>query len=172
MKSLTKEEFEVLANRCESDRKYFIDGKRWEYFQMSISIAEKLNIDSVLELGPHTISLFHDSDIMDKSHHARLSSKLTYLMDACSSWDNVLNYDLLVALQVFEHFEGKQKEVWIEVCKHCTYAIVSIPYKWSKFCGHIGLDENTLQSWIGESTILESHITKNNMKRLICLIKC
>lgn len=68
---------------------------------------------------------------------------IRYLHDAtitpCPIEDKA--YDLLIALQVWEHLEGKQQDVFKEVMRVSKMAILSFPYKWKTSCPiHSGID--------------------------------
>lgn len=62
-------------------------------------------------------------------------------------------YDLFIALQVWEHLEGKQKEVFEEVMRTSKAAILSLPYMWdcpkdnANYPEHHMIDEKIISEW-------------------------
>ena len=105
--------------------------------------------ESVLEIGPYKLPLYHDSAILDAHHHIAEA----IIHDARESpWpfaDQL--FDLGMALQVFEHFTGQQRLVFSEMFRVCKSVLVSIPYKWeqSPSDDHAGLTLETLADWTG-----------------------
>lgn len=118
---------------------------RWWYYEKTIWIARQFKAKTVLELGANSLPVFADSDVMGLGK----SPSIKFKRDACKlPWDEIGQYDLFIALQVFEHLKGKQREVFEEVKRHCKHAILSIPYQWrNSIEGHNGLDDKTLLAW-------------------------
>jgi len=143
---------------------------RWEYMSKVIEWGKELNPLSVLELGTYGLSLCKASETMD-IHKDKYTP--TYLHDATIiPWPVNRKYDLFIALQVFEHLDNKQKDIFTELKKLCKYVIISIPYKWkgdSK--SHDGLDERTLMEWSNKQPIKKHIVGKGNKSRMIALYK-
>lgn len=141
MEATTHQQFVKAAGE-----KPYLEG-RWEYYGETIEIARRLNPKSILEVGPGSLQLFPGADSLDrwKKH------KPTYRHDATIvPWPIADKaYDLIIASQVFEHFNGRQREAFAELRRCCQYGLVSIPYKWktSKWDNHIGLTDETMKSW-------------------------
>jgi len=128
--------------------KQYLKG-RWEYYSETIEIAQRLNPKSILEVGPGPLHLFPNADSLDRAK----KHKPTYQHDATIvPWPIADKaYDLIIASQVFEHFNGQQREAFAELRRCCRYGLVSIPYKWKthKSDDHIGLTDGTMKSWTG-----------------------
>jgi hypothetical protein len=141
---------------------------RWEYYRETIKMAQRLNPETILEVGPGPLKLFPGADSLDrvKKHHP------TYQHDATIvPWPIADKaYDLIIASQVFEHFNGRQREAFAELRRCCRYGLLSIPYKWktSKRDNHIGLTDQTMKSWTsGAEPIAVSVVPKQSfMARL------
>ncbi len=112
-------------------------------------MAQRLNPKSILEVGPGPLQLFPGADTLDRWK----KSNPTFRHDATVvPWpipDKA--YDLIIASQVFEHFDGRQREAFGELRRCCRYGLISIPYKWktSRWDDHIGLTDKTMKSWTG-----------------------
>lgn len=63
-------------------------------------------------------------------------------------------YDLFIALQVWEHLEGKQYEAFREVMRISKMAILTFPYLWGcpkddpNYPSHYMINENIIAEWI------------------------
>lgn len=159
---LTLQEFNELQ---EAD-KYWRG--RWEYFNKVISIIQKEQFESVLELGPYKKSIVKDADIMDRHE---LTGKTKYIWDATNTPWPIMDkeYDLFLALQVWEHLEGKQKEAFSEVLRISGMAVLSFPYMWvcPGNCHH-GIDNDKIREWtLGIEPFKRVEIAK----RVICFYK-
>jgi hypothetical protein len=62
-------------------------------------------------------------------------------------------YDLFIALQVWEHLEGKQKDAFKEVMRTSKMAILSFPYMWdcpkdnANYPEHHMINEEIISEW-------------------------
>jgi hypothetical protein len=150
-------DFEELLNS--SLGKYY-EG-RWAYFSEVVNIIqENEGIKKVLELGPSFQTIVKNCDIMVKpendawgrpqKHVAKM-----YEHDATEAPWPIKNkeYDLFIALQVWEHLEGKQKEAFKEVMRTSKMAILSFPYMWdcpkdnANYPEHHMIDEKIISEW-------------------------
>ena len=142
---MTEPEFREL----EREDKYWKG--RWDYFKEAIDIAESGiedgSVNSVLEVGPYKRPLVRGSDVMDKNPHCP---------DAKHRWDATETpwpigdneYDLFIALQVWEHLGDKQKEAFGEVMRTSKKAVLSFPYNWNLpgNC-HDGITDEKIAEW-------------------------
>lgn len=144
---------------------------RWKYMSVVVEELKTINPISVLELGAYKINLTSISDNMDKRIDFIDSNNINnkkYIQDAINLPWNIPDkyYDVFVALQVFEHLENKQSEVFEEVKRISKNAIISLPYKWNQpgNCHHM-IDEDIIKEWTkikpNKSIIIE--------KRIICI---
>lgn len=124
-------------------------GGRWDYIRKVIGIVKGVSPEKVLELGPRRMPIVVGADIMDIHVHG---PELKYRHDAGKTpWPiGDKAYDLFIALQVWEHLEGRQAEAFKEVMRVAGRAILSFPYK--RYCPgncHHGIDEKTIANWTG-----------------------
>ncbi|HEX8024878.1 MAG TPA: hypothetical protein VF484_01610 [Candidatus Limnocylindrales bacterium] len=91
-------------------------------------------IERVIEIGPHLQTLVAGSDVIDVAERPELAGagRVT-IMDAKQvPWPiEDRAYDLLVALQVWEHLPGRQAEAFREVRRVARHAILSLPIGWT-----------------------------------------
>lgn len=123
---MTKSEFDIL----EQGDIYWTG--RWEYFSKVINIVEcwqqKYNqIPRILEIGPNGHPLFTYSSTVD------IVPPCDLMVDISKTpWGpEILYYDFIVALQVFEHLpRDTVNKVFYNMMSHTTNAIVSLPLMW------------------------------------------
>jgi len=120
---------------------------RWRYFKQVVNIVEEETPDKVLELGPRRLPIVRGSDTMDVYMQG---IKRTYVHNAAKiPWPvGDLKYDLFIALQVWEHLAGNQKEAFNEVMRISKAAILSFPYKqYAPGDCHHSIDERKIAEW-------------------------
>lgn len=102
---------------------------RWEYMSSAIELMEKISPSTILEAGTAGIPLCAESDTID----LRAKYNPTFVHDlGVTPWPIADKaYDLFVALQVWEHLNGKQEEAFREVSRIAKRAILSFPYMWN-----------------------------------------
>jgi hypothetical protein len=120
---------------------------RWAYMSRVIEMLRLSNPSTILEIGPYKSTLSSGSDTMDIVESV---NNLTYKHDATATpWpikDNA--YDMVVALQVWEHLGDKQAEAFSEVMRISKEAILSFPYMWNRPGNiHHGIDYDTISKW-------------------------
>ncbi len=131
---------------CRGDR-YLL--RRWRYYSKAIALVRRLAPQTVLEIGPGPLSLFPGSDTLDRNELYRP----THLHDATvTPWPiHTKAYDLIVALQVWEHLDGRQREAFQELERCARRAILSIPYCWKVRSDpvHSGIGDADVRDWAG-----------------------
>ncbi|MBF0122407.1 MAG: hypothetical protein HQL21_03225 [Candidatus Omnitrophica bacterium] len=140
---ITRQEFIEIKNK----NKYWMG--RWSYMREVVLIINEINPSSALEIGSRELPIMHGSDVMDLSR--KYLSSVKYVWDATRvPWPmGDRHYDLVVALQVWEHLLGFQKEAFAEVMRVARRAILSFSYKWQcnpKDC-HYNIDEAKIAEW-------------------------
>lgn len=138
--------------------KYYIG--RWEYFKEVIGIIKNENIQSVLEIGPAQETIVKNCDVMVKPEddmwgRPKNTFVKEYVHDATESpWPiKDKRYDLVIALQVWEHLDDKQKQAFQEVMRVSKMAIMSFPYMWNcpkdnrNYPAHHLIDEKIIGNW-------------------------
>jgi hypothetical protein len=121
--------------------------RRWNYYREAISIAKRLAPRRVLEIGTAYIPLFPVSDRLDY----KADFHPTFLHDATVvPWPIADQaYDLVVALQVWEHLGNRQREAFSELPRVARYALLSLPYRWRSRTNisHSGIDDQVVLRW-------------------------
>lgn len=129
---------------------------RWNYYREAIAMAQRLAPPRVLEIGCRFTPLFPGSDRLD--YMAEFQP--TILHDATAvPWPiGDRAYDLVIALQVWEHLGNRQREAFTELPRIARYAILSLPYKWRRRSNpsHSGIDDAVVSRWSGGLRPLET----------------
>jgi hypothetical protein len=131
IRALRRYEFDALVQRAPYYR------PRWRYLSSVGRIANALiarhGLRTALELGPHLRPVIVGSDAMDRHSQTELQSEgRVYVHDATTiPWPfDDKQYDLFVALQVFEHLGDQQAAVFREVRRIAKHAEISVPIDW------------------------------------------
>lgn len=128
---------------------------RWGYYSAAMSILEREGGREVLEIGPAAVPLVPGGQVMQfhkASPHVRVASP-TYVWDATKTpWPiGDKRYDAAVALQVWEHLQGKQREAFAELRRVARFAVLSFPYRWrgskDKSAAHHDVTDETIAAW-------------------------
>lgn len=150
LRSITNSEF----RRAREQNRYL--KSRWSYYREAIAMAQRLAPRRVLEIGCRHTPLFPASvrlDYMAEFHP-------TVLHDATVvPWPIADRaYDLVIALQVWEHLGNRQREAFSELPRIARYAILSLPYKWRRRSNpsHSGIDDAVVSRWSGGLRPLET----------------
>lgn len=148
MKKFITATFADFEKKSSKDKYYAKSAKsHWECYREVIKIIKNLDFNSVLELGPYKIPVIKNADIMDKWPKA---PRLTIFHDATQTpWPiKDKQYDLFIALQVWEHLKGKQKQAFKEVMRISKMAILSFPLNWNVpgNCHH-NITEEKIAQW-------------------------
>jgi len=138
---ITKKDFDEVA-----DKDMYYVAKRWDYYKYVIEMIERIQPDSVIELGAYKLPLVKDCDVMDIHPYV----ENTIIQDANDMpWNIDKEYDLFIGLQCMEHFKDP-RAVFQEIKRISKSAIISIPYMWKTSSeSHNGLNESTLREWSG-----------------------
>lgn len=139
-------------------REYYIG--RWEYYKEVIRIIEKQEIKTVLELGPGFLPLIKTGDIMlspEEDHFGRpgnFAGEVIVHDATIKPWPiQDQQYDLLIALQVWEHLDNKQTRAFREVMRVSKKAILSFPFEWTgglekpSHRAHRDIDRELIADW-------------------------
>lgn len=140
-----REEFEALLRKYPKFLNYYKD--RWEYLEKAAAMAVKERPESVLELGAHLLPLFKKSDVLDIKQNI---PRLTFQHDLSRvPWPiKDKSYDMVMALQVWEHLDGAQEAAFREVMRVSRGAVLSFPYLWNKPGDiHHGIDKAIIARW-------------------------
>ena len=144
---------------------------RWPYHEAAIRMAMSVNPHSVLEIGTKGGPAFHDSDTMgleDSAHIAHITHNCTHI-----PWPGG-NWDVVMALQVWEHLEGGQRVAMAEALRRANRAVVlSFPYMWAGGdANHRGITDGTIAGWALDIEPTEHVIIDNpspRYSRMVCM---
>ncbi len=160
--------YDDFLKLSKKDRYYH--SSRWDLYSKAQELIAETQAESVLELGSYRLPLVVGSDTMDRND----KFQPTYAHDAgLAPWPIAdERYDVFVALQVWEHLEGRQIAAFREVRRIAKSAILSFPYRWD--CrksnpSHHGITEETIAAWT-EGCPAEKVIvipSKNNHRRIL-----
>jgi len=144
---------------------------RWEYYKEVVNIILRLEINNVLELGPGFLPIVTTSDIMlspEDDQFGRpsgVNGKMIVHDATIKPWPILdKQYDLFIALQVWEHLDNKQQRAFREVKRISKKAILSFPYGWTggeqkpSHRAHRDIDKELIGDWtlnITPSEIIE-----------------
>jgi len=123
-------------------------------------IQENQGITKELELGPSWQTIVKNCDIMVKPENDVWGRPEKYVKKVYEHNATVTpwpigdkKYDLSIALQVWEHLEGKQRSAFKEVMRTSKMAILSFPYMWdcpkdnANYPEHHLIDEKIIGEW-------------------------
>lgn len=160
MLPISKQQYEVFA-----DKYKYLKG-RFEYYEQVINLISP-EWESCLEIGPGFCPVVLDSDLMDIKQRTS-EFEITYLHDIRKTpWPVDKEYDLIIALQVWEHLDGFQKICFREARSHANNIILSLPYKWTNsYADHNGIDLNVIFEWTGTNPSKYIIVGKN--QRIVC----
>jgi hypothetical protein len=153
---MTYEDYEELLKGPGSS--YYIG--RWEYFKEVIEIIKSHSIRSVLEVGPGLLPIVKNSDVIinpeeDAFGRPQETTGKVFTFDATIKPWPILDkqYDLFIALQVWEHLDNKQSRAFREVMRISKMAILSFPYLWDggeekpSHRAHRDIDRELIEDW-------------------------
>ena len=118
---------------------------RWEYLGIVVRYLKIIKPKSSLELGGCDRNTILDGDTMDKNWNMNP----TYVWNAFKTpWPiKDKQYDVFIALQVWEHLKGKQYKVFREVPRIANWAIFSFPYRWRGESSHCNINKTKILEW-------------------------
>jgi hypothetical protein len=153
---MTHKDYELLVSG--EFKGYYLG--RWEYFKKVIEIIEQLSVEKVLEIGPGHLPIVKNADILlnpQDDHFGKpdhMDGQVIMHDVTVKPWPlKDKQYDLVVALQVWEHLDNKQTRAFREVMRVSKRAILSFPYQWDggseKYMHrlHRDIDIELIQDW-------------------------
>lgn len=169
MNPITREEFVLRTAGIDYYR-----ADRWHYYAAAGRIVERLAPDSVLEIGPYLVGLVPGADTMDMlsglapAFH-RNAGDVPWPIESG-------RYDLLVALQVWEHLDGRQQQAFQEARRVARNVLLSFPYLWDCPADpvHHAIDDERIREWTcgvepAERIVVQEPGGERGLRRLICL---
>jgi hypothetical protein len=168
LKPLTERRFREL----EAKDKYYKG--RWEYYATVTDIVRRLKppATSCLEIGAYRLPVLLGSDTMDIKDHL---GETTYVHDAgVAPWPIPdKKYDLAIALQIWEHLEGRQVQAFSELRRIANRAVMSFPLGWDRpgNATHHAISEDMILEWVHNLKPVHRHIVgSRSSPRLIYVL--
>jgi hypothetical protein len=160
---ITRAEYDDLAARDPYYR------KRWAYFSLAGAMVRVLerehSITRALEVGPGPRGggFLVGADTLD------LRGAPTFKHDAgVEPWpvpDQA--YDLVVALQVWEHLRGRQLEAFHEAMRVARFVLLSFPYRWRDTNDeHRMITSETIAAWTCDAPMLRRVLCREPSHRM------
>ncbi|MCK9319664.1 hypothetical protein [Methanoculleus sp.] len=169
MKYLTKQDFDTLEARND----YFKG--RWDYFDIVINMAKKIEPKSVLEVGTGGCKLIEESKVVDISNSNNgFTYNVDYLIDITKDLHKIeKRFDLIICLQVLEHLEGKENKTFNELYEMTDNLIISVPYLWTSKAeiSHYNITDEKIKEWTSNKTPTEQVVVGDSHKRKIIRYK-
>lgn len=146
------------------DRKYY--NGRFVYYHAVFQAIQNIDFASVLEIGPYKSPILRGSDILDKTSFECHNVGNVIIHDCDIFPYPINNYDLIIALQVLEHFSDKSRS-FFEIVSKCKYFIMTLPYMWKTNDGvHNNITRETINMWTLNSVYIKEEIIGNRILRL------
>jgi hypothetical protein len=134
---------------------------RWDYYKEVIEIIKRENVKNTVELGPGYMPIVKNGDVIlnpldDPFGKPNESDSKEYVFDATiTPWPIAdKTYNMFIALQVWEHLDGKQTRAFREVMRIAKKAILSFPYNWDggiidrpSHRAHRDIDMELIRDW-------------------------
>ena len=130
---------------------------RWGYMSTALLEAARLiesdGIRTALELGAPVRPILVGAHVMDKTKRPEYDTSIPAVTHDATvvPWPVAdKQFDLFLALQVFEHLKDRQQDAFLEVRRIARHAILSLPIDWvmddPRNCHHMISEERAL-SW-------------------------
>lgn len=122
---------------------------RWLYLRHVARIVTELRPERVLEIGPGPQPFVPGSDSLDVDP----SFGPTHVHDAgAAPWPIASgSYDLVIGLQCWEHFEGRQQDAFREAMRVAGpggHVLLSVPFMWRRTnATHSGIGVARIREW-------------------------
>ena len=132
-------------------------GGRWGYMSAALAQAARLihdhDVKTALELGAPVAPILTGAHVMDYKARPELDPTVEITIQDATQvpWPFAdKQFDLFIALQVFEHLKDRQPEAFREVRRIARHAVLSLPIDWEmddpRNCHHMITEERVL-SW-------------------------
>jgi len=134
---ITRDQFETAAKA--TGNPYWLNSwhRRWLYYEQAGRLALTVSHETVLEAGTESLCVFPGATVVgfDLREPFPVADKA---------------FDLFIALQVWEHLEGRQVAAFAEVRRIAGAAVLSVPYCWTAGGPeHEGIDMPRIVEWAG-----------------------
>ncbi len=122
----------------EKDDQFYLD--RWRYFNSIIDLVQQAKPQSVLEIDPELFTVVANADIMHQLRKDYVPFSIHTNACKCYDFDAAKppwpivdkQYDLVIALRLFERLSGNQADVFREMARIARNVIVSVPCDWGR----------------------------------------
>ena len=154
---MTRQDFERLVAGTYAD--YYAG--RWAYYKEVADIIKNERPDASVELGPGYIPIVKNGDVIlnpldDQFGKPGETPNRVHIFDATTKHWPIADktYDIFIALQVWEHLDGKQTRAFREVMRIAKKAVLSFPYNWDggvidkpSHRAHRDIDMELIRDW-------------------------
>ncbi len=165
MQVITIQAFQELEKTSLEAAQYFKG--RWAYMKVVADIVSREKPQRILEIGATDRPIALGCDTMDRTDNGK-PFQLTYAHDATKiPWPmRDKQYDMLIAMQVFEHLGNNQQQCFEEAQRVSKSVVLSLPDRWNcpGDCHHSITPEIVLQ-WA--SGLEPWEVTKTPGKRVV-----
>ena len=172
IRPITHAEFDAMIEVYKYHR------KRWGYTGIALAEATKLitkhGLQNALELGVPVRPIIAGADCMDYRVRPQLQPGLPMTIHDATvvPWPfGDKQYDLFVALQVFEHLGDRQPQAFLEVRRIARHAILSLPIDWDLADTtniHHGITHERVLSWF--APVVPTRVVIGSRGRLTRLV--
>ena len=142
---------------------------RWQYMQDVLKEIDDYEFCWILEIGAYKINytdISHNMDVNADFIDPDNKDNTMFIQDAGDVpypiQDN--QYELVLACQCFEHFEGKQAQAFQEIKRITSHAVITIPWQWNcpEDKNHHNINESHCLKWFG--TDYKDFLIRDSMK--------
>ena len=158
MDLITKKDFDKVAE----ENIYYSteDQARWGYFEVAIKWLKELDPKETLEVGPYSLPLDKEGHYVDRIDYGCKFGPRFVLHDVRKvPWPfEDKKFDVVIALQVWEHLTECQQKAFYELIRVSRHAIMSFPYRWPQGHekDHVGIDKARISGWcLGQNPVKE-----------------
>lgn len=140
---------------------------RWSYYSVAQRMVTAYNPSTVLEIGAY-YTIFEGSDTLDIPWNT--IAMITHDIGVVPWPIEDKGYDVVCALQVWEHVKPSPEEAFRELMRVCNQAVLSFPIDWTD-CepgdDHLGVTAEVISKWTLGIPPVEQEIIGHKYKRQI-----
>lgn len=177
MNTMTIEDYNELVAGPKGS---WYDG-RWSYYEPVINLVNEISFNSAIEIGPGGHTIVKNSDILvvpEDDFWGRPTKGFGKVIEHNATerpWPiKDKQYDLLIALQVWEHLDNKQSRCFREAMRVSKAVILSFPYLWdcpkdnANYPEHHDIDKELIGDWtlnVEPDKVIEIERTSSKVSR-------
>lgn len=167
---ITKAHYEAALARLPYYR------RRWPYMRSAIKIAQTTKPRTILEIGSVDLPLFRGSTTMDVRRHGKFVPDIEHDAKRTPWPFDKGEFDLLIALQVWEHLGKRQPQAFDEAARVANNILLSLPLEWKTApdnCHYMITRDKIVKKWARRKPNVEKVVAEPNpsCKRILLLWK-